>query len=281
MNMVNAPLISYIVKRFLLCCLILAWTGLSVSSQPPRAAEAKPLIHAHAHNDYEHARPLLDALDHGFCSIEADIYLVDGQLLVAHDRAKVRPERTLQSLYLEPLRQRVKANGGRVYRDGPECVLLIDIKSDWQTLYPVLRETLKQYADIFTTFRPDTKQVRAVTAILTGNRAKEMFAGESVRYAAFDGELEALDSDDSADLIPWVSSNWAKSFQWRGVGVMPQDEQRTLQTMVAKAHHRGRRIRFWGTPDQTVFWKAMLANGVDLINSDDLPGVQEFFTTHH
>ena len=46
------------------------------------AAQPTPLIHAHAHDDYEHTRPLLDALDHGFCSVEADIYLVDGKLLV-------------------------------------------------------------------------------------------------------------------------------------------------------------------------------------------------------
>src|SRR5262245_17162471 len=59
----------------------------------------KPQTRLHAHNDYEHPRPLLDALDHGFCSIEADIFLVDGQLLVAHDRTSLSPERTLEKLY--------------------------------------------------------------------------------------------------------------------------------------------------------------------------------------
>src|ERR1019366_2575676 len=63
-----------------------------------RAAEPEssptPLTRAHAHNDYEHSRPLWDALDQGFCSVEADIYLVNGQLLVAHDRNQVKPERT-------------------------------------------------------------------------------------------------------------------------------------------------------------------------------------------
>ena len=29
--------------------------------------------------------PLFDALEQGFCSVEADIHLVDGKLLVAHD----------------------------------------------------------------------------------------------------------------------------------------------------------------------------------------------------
>src|SRR5690349_308307 len=83
------------------------------------AAEPKPLPHAHAHNDYEHARPLFDALDRGFCSVEADIWLVDGALLVAHDKKDLKPARTLQSLYLDPLRERTKSNGGRVYPDSP------------------------------------------------------------------------------------------------------------------------------------------------------------------
>jgi len=51
---------------------LLAGTLLGVSAL--RAADQSvPLIPAHAHNDYLHARPLLDALDHGFCSVEADI----------------------------------------------------------------------------------------------------------------------------------------------------------------------------------------------------------------
>ena len=54
---------------------------------------------AHAHNDYEHTHPLFDALDQGFGSIEPDIYLVNGDLLVAHNRADCRPERNLVKLY--------------------------------------------------------------------------------------------------------------------------------------------------------------------------------------
>src|SRR5437899_6185075 len=131
-----------------LTSLLLAATMALTPAALAADAQPKPLIHAHAHNDYEHARPLLDALDHGFCSVEADIYLVEDKLLVAHNRKDVKPERTLQSLYLDPLRERVKRNGGRVFRDGPECVLLIDLKTNWKTIYPVLRSVLTNYADI-------------------------------------------------------------------------------------------------------------------------------------
>ena len=235
-----------------------------------------PLIRAHAHNDYEHKRPLFDALDHGFCSVEADIYLVDGKLLVAHDRGQVKPERTLQALYLDPLRERVRKNGGRVYANGPECTLLIDLKSDWRTIYPVLRDVLKEYSDILSTFRSDARQTNAITAIITGNRSLEMFNGEVVRYAAYDGPLSELDSNASANLIPWISSNWNSTFKWRGAGEMPPDQKQKLTQIVTKAHQHGRRVRFWATPDEARFWREMLADGVDLINADDLEGAQKF-----
>ena len=42
-----------------------------------------PRPRAHSHNDYWRKRPLLDALECGFCSVEADIFQVGDQLLVA------------------------------------------------------------------------------------------------------------------------------------------------------------------------------------------------------
>src|SRR3989442_12400921 len=108
--------------------------GAGPSAQPanllPEGKAPTPLRHAHAHNDYEHRRPLLDALECGFCSVEADIWLVDGSLLVAHDQNQVKPERTLQSLYLDPLRERARGNGGRIYPLGPGGTLRGDVKTD-------------------------------------------------------------------------------------------------------------------------------------------------------
>ena len=88
--------------------------GAAPAHEAPRETAA---VHqrAHAHNDYEHARPLHDALDHGFTSVEADIWLVDGELLVAHDLEDVRPGRTLESLYLQPLTDRVRRLWGSTY----------------------------------------------------------------------------------------------------------------------------------------------------------------------
>src|SRR5687768_10216898 len=103
------------------------------------AREPTPLFNAFAHNDYAHARPLFDALEHGFAGVEADVFFVDGQLLVGHDEKELRPERTLASLYLDPLKKHLAKNGGRVYRGRPGFWLMIDVKSDAGLTYAALR----------------------------------------------------------------------------------------------------------------------------------------------
>src|SRR5260221_5471082 len=101
----------------------------------PLYASAQPFSHAHAHNDYEHDHPLFDALRYGFTSVEADIYLVDGKLLVSHTRP-IFKARTLEQLYLSPLDSMIRANQGKVYPgyNGP-FYLMIDLKSDGQATY--------------------------------------------------------------------------------------------------------------------------------------------------
>ena len=250
--------------------------NLRVPARRQSAEQPPPLTNAHAHNDYQHKRPLFNALDDGFCSVEADVHLVDGQLLVAHDRVAVKPGRTLQALYLDPLRERVKANGGRVYSNGPEFTLLVELKGDWKTSYPVLRDILKQYAEMLVTFQDGTKTTNAIRVIITGNRSKEMFSGETIRYASLDGDIIHLDSSLPAEVVPWISASWQQNFKWRGTGTMPEEDKAKLQDIVKRAHEQGRRVRFWGAPDQPVFWAAMLDNGVDLINTDKLDQARQF-----
>jgi hypothetical protein len=175
----------------------------------------------------------------------------------------------------------VRQNDGRVYPHGPEFILLIDLKTDWQVIYPALRQVLQEYTNILSTFRGDEKSTNAITVIITGSRSLDMFKGESVRYAAYDGMLSDLDSNASSNLIPWISDNWGASFRWPGRGEMSAADKTKLAGIVAKAHGKGRLVRFWGSPDQPVFWRAMLAEGVDLINTDDLEGVQHFFANQN
>jgi hypothetical protein len=251
---------------------LLLLTGLA-----SRAAEApQPLPQAHAHNDYLHPRPLRDALDHGFCSVEADIFLVDGKLLVAHERAEVQPDRTLDALYLDPLLAQAHKNAGRIYPGGPPFTLLVDIKSDAEPTYRALSTMLARYAEMLSRYREGAVTPGAVTVVISGNRPRKLLEQEKLRYAAMDGRLEDLGSGAPPSLIPLVSSNWTMSFAWKGAGPFPAAEREKLKALVRRAHGGGYRLRFWATPDVPEAWRELRAAEVDLINTDDLSGLAAF-----
>jgi hypothetical protein len=277
--------------RPLLRSLLLLFTlvGLVAGALPTATAapsRVRPLAQAHAHNDYEHDRPLFDALSHGFTSVEADIFLVDGQLLVAHDPEDLDPARTLRSLYLEPLRKRVLQNLGGVYPGRSPFQLLIDLKTEGGSTYTALDRELRspRYAFLWTRAVLGHVVRGPVTAVVSGNRPRDTMAAQRTRVAFYDGRIadqNDLGPGDDASLTPLVSDNWTKLFGWTGIGEMPADERAELREIVATAHEAGQRVRFWATPDvpgpeREAIWRELLAAGVDHINTDDLAGLEAF-----
>lgn len=264
-------------NRVLILPLVLVGTAL-VLQDATRSAEppAAPLPRAHAHNDYYHERPLLDALDHGFCSVEADVFLVNGKLLVGHFKFELTSSRSLRSLYLEPLKQRVAANQGRVFPQGPPFTLLIDIKSDAETTYAALHKLLEEYDDVLSVTKGEKHRPNAVTVVISGNRAQNAIASTMVRRAGIDGRLTDIDSEQPAHLMPLISDNWGQHFRWRGQGDMPEQERRKLRELVKKIHGDERRVRFWATPESPAVWSELLDAGVDLIGTDDLETLSNY-----
>ncbi|MEU9954283.1 phosphatidylinositol-specific phospholipase C/glycerophosphodiester phosphodiesterase family protein [Streptomyces sp. NPDC050982] len=250
----------------------------------------RPLWRAHAHNDYLHPRPLLDALDHRFGSVESDIFLVGKQLLVAHDPVELDPTRTLESLYLAPLAARVKANRGSVYRGQRKPIqLLIDIKTEGASTYQELDRQLRRYRHLFTTYAHGRVFPGAVTAVISGDRAARVpMEAQTVRRRAFyDGRLLDLLAPvpAPASFIPLISDNWTLNFTWQGVGTFPEVERQKLRGIIAAAHSRGQKVRFWATPDlagpaRDAVWGELLAADADYINTDDLAGLEAFLDAH-
>jgi len=247
----------------------------------------RPLWHAHAHNDYEHPRPLFDALDHRFGSVEADIFLVGDQLLIGHDASELDPSRTLESLYLDPLAALVKANHGSVYRGWHRPLqLLIDIKTEGSSTYLELDRHLQRYKHLFTTYAHGRVHPGAVTNVISGDRAaRTPMEAQTVRRAFYDGRLTDLGSSAPASFISLISDNWALNFTWLGEGTFPDAERQKLRSIVAQAHAAGQTVRFWNTPDlagpaRDALWGELLAAGVDFLNTDDLAGLEAFLDAH-
>jgi hypothetical protein len=246
----------------------------------PRAEAAAPpsetpvlLPRAHAHNDYLHDRPLLDALSWGFCSVEADIWLVDGALLVAHERSSLDARRTLEVLYLRPLWERFQSNHGSIYPESAPFTLLIDIKNTGAETFRALDRVLASYDAMLTHFTDDATSPGAVTVIVSGERDIGVILGSSPRRAGIDGRLADLDGPLNRHQMPLVSDNWLLEFRWQGNREMSTADAAKLAATVAKAHERGMRIRFWSIPQTEAVWSRLYDAGVDLLNADDLGGL--------
>jgi hypothetical protein len=239
-------------------------------------AAQTPLPRAHAHNDYEHNRPLLDALEHGFGSVEADVYLIEGELLVAHDRADVKPERTLEKLYLAPLKERFDRQK-QILPRLKTLILLIDIKGEAVPTYQALEKQLERYQPMLTVFEADKITINAVTIILSGNRPRDYVAKQSMRWVAIDGRLADLAENPPRSLVPLISDNWTLHFAWKS-GSFPPEQASKLKELVSKTHQQGRMLRFWAIPDREEAWKLLHDADVDLINTDRLPELSAFLT---
>ncbi|MFD6159811.1 hypothetical protein ACFWF7_35920 [Nocardia sp. NPDC060256] len=263
---------------------------------PPAAvaqptAQTQPLPRAHAHNDYLHQRPLYDAVAEGFTSVEADVYPWPGssELPVAHTPFEIRPERTLRSLYLDPLRQLVTSNGGTVIPGYPgEFQLLIEIKWDAPTTYRALDALLREpaYAGLFTRYingqvvrGPVT--VSLLTAFTSAAELQSTMAAQTTRSAFRVGAPEDLGTGMPTELMPEINADWTRLFSWKGVGPMPDAQRRALTELIDRAHREGKRVRFWATPDQPgaarqALWDAQYAAGVDRLSTDHLADLAEY-----
>jgi len=258
--------------------------GLELPRPYAPAKQAAPLQNAHAHNDYEHTRPLQDALDHGFGSVEADVWLKDGELLVGHDEKDLVPGRTLESLYLSPLEARAAMNRGTEYPGWKgNFQLLVDVKSDAGPTYAKIDEELREHPLLMSTYTDGGTTRRGVSTVISGNRDKAAMLAQPTRFAGYDGRPADLDSGLPASFMPLVSDNWANNFTWTGSGAMPADQQQKLKDLTAKAHSHGYTLRFWNTPDapgpeRLNVWNAEKDAGVDWFNTDDLAGLQRFLS---
>lgn len=253
--------------------------GLMLHAMPAIAAPGRldsAEFRSHSHNDYAQAQPLSTALVHHMGSVEADVWLIDGELRLGHDKAHTRPGWTLRSDYLAPLQARAAANGGKIYPAGPGLLLLIDLKSEGVATYAAVAKELADFAGLLTRYVDGRVQPGAVTVIITGNTPRAQLAGESRRFAACDGRPADLDLNPPVSLVPLVSDNWKLHFKWNGEGAIPPAEREKLRTFADRAHAQGRKFRLWGAPDNAAGWQVQFDAGVDLINTDHPAALQEF-----
>ena len=240
---------------------------------PSPAAGYHP--YGHAHNDVQHKRPLLDALDNRFYSVEADIWTdKDGNIMVSHDPGK--SGRSFKELYLDPLQNRVNQKGS-VFGDNEPFYLWLDLKEGTPVLLKALQDTLNQYS-MLTAFTEEKIIPGAVTIILTGDdKGKTAFVNENPeRKACRDSNFYTPEDPKADNRWRYYALNWSNYIKWNGSGTIPATEYKKLIELLKDAHQKGRKVRFWANPDTPAYWELALKNGIDLINTDQLKDLNQY-----
>lgn len=232
----------------------------------------------HSHNDYWRPVPFYSALSVGAVSVEADVWLYNNTLHVGHEESALTNERTLDSLYIQPILSVLRAqnpanstfvhgttkNGVYDTNGGQTLYLFIDVKTDGPTTWPVVVKALQplRAAGYLTTFNGSAVTAGPVTVVGTGNTPLNQIQGVSPRDYFFDAGLPVLNSTQSnitSDVSPIASTSFTAQFGLAKNGTLTAAQTKLLKAQIDTAHKKGIMVRYWeqvsAAPEQ---WNQML-----------------------
>lgn len=230
-------------------------------------------LNAHSHNDYEQKNPFFEAYNAHFGSIEADIWAVNGQLLVAHSKDQLNPDRTLDKLYIQPILTKFRENSGKAWNDFQGSFqLLIDLKTSYQETLPLLVSELQKYPEVF-----DQKvNPNAVKVVITGGTPPPSEFNNYPGFIFFDGKLYLKYSAAERARVAMFSDDLSRYTQWKGDKSIPDKDAKRLKQVIDSVHALPCKIRFWDAPDSPESWEQFQKLKVDYINTDHIKQLGEF-----
>ena len=224
---------------------------------------------AHSHNDYANKVPFWTAYNARFGSIEADIFAVNGELIVAHTKSEIKQGRTLDDLYIKPLVLRYEQNRNQPWPDDDgQLQLLIDLKTPPTPTLDLLVNKLMQYPEVF----DRSLNPHAVQVVITGNMPKPSDFGLYPSFIMFDGRPTNTYSPEQLGRIALYSAAWNKP---KGKSLSAVEREKVEET-IRTVHGLNRKIRFWATDDSPEAWKMLMELGVDYINTDRINELADF-----
>lgn len=245
------------------CCWVMAGA---------EAQEERVLIHAH--NDYHKRVPFYQAYAQRAYAIEADVFAVDGAVLVGHDREELQSQRTLESLYIKPIVDIFTSNGGRAWATSDDrFVLLIDLKTPATTTLQQVVNIIANYPNVF----DERVNPHAVTVVISGAMPDPTAFANFPAYIWFDGRLGTAYTEDQLKRVAFVSASFSGYATWDGTDALTDKDNQRVTEAIDAVHGMGKKIRFWGTPDGAVAWTTLYGMGVDIINTDQIERCTQFF----
>ncbi|AOM80887.1 alkaline phosphatase [Pedobacter steynii] len=228
----------------------------------------------HSHNDYHQNIPLLTAYYAGIGSIEADVFLKDGELYVAHDPSEIKTGVTLKKMYLEPLAGFYRQNGNHAYSDSTKRLqLVVDIKKDYVKVLARLIKDLEVYPEVFNS----SKNSRAIRIVISGDVPAPADFKNYPDYISFDGRPYTTYTEDQLKRLAMISDDIKNYTPWNGKGNPTTPDLAKLTAVIEKAHQQHKPFRFWATQDSPNTWIVLERLGADWINTDQPDKLKEFY----
>lgn len=238
------------------------------------AAAAQPPVLIHSHNDYAQRVPFYQAYAQQVSSIEADVFLHDGQLLVGHDVEDLRADMTFEALYVEPIVTLFARNGGRAFRDSDQTLqLMVELKSETDPTLRAVAALLGRWPEVFD---PEVNPAAVRVAVTGRVPAPEAF-DRYPRFLGFDGAWDADYTPEQLECIALISTNFRDFSQWNGKGTIIPAEKERLEQVIDRAHEQGKPVRFWNAPEGTTVYYTFYDMGIDYINTDNPEVCAAFF----
>jgi len=224
-------------------------------------------LNAHSHNDYEQQTPFMLAYNAHFGSIEADIWAVNGDLFVAHNKSDIKAERSLDSLYIQPIVRIFRNNDGKAWNNYPSTFqLMIDLKTSVEPTLSLLVEKLQKYPDVF----DSNQNSNAIRVVITGNRPEPSGFSKYPLFIWFDGNVTLKYDEQQLKKVALYSENLAGFTSWKGKEAIPEKEEIRLKQVIDSVHDLNKKIRFWNAPDDAYAWKTLMNLKVDYLNTDHI-----------
>ena len=118
----------------------------------------------------------------------------------------------------------------------------------------------------------------AVTISFSCNRPINEVIAKANRWLCLDGRLEDIGKNYSSDVMPMISDKYSKVFGWTIFTKPPSTEKLfSLNTIAERVHAEGKKLRLWKSPEHELVWDALLDAGTDIINTDSLTMLSEYF----
>ena len=261
MNNLSRPFLTIPMKHATFLLLFLVAASLVLAQEYTSSS-------IHAHNDYVHPIPFLTAYYQHAGSIEADIFLHNGELYVAHEEQEILPSRTLDNLYLEPLQAKIKLHDGAVYPKNKTLNFLIDLKTDGIPTLQLLVKKLKKY--------PTLTACKSLTITISGSVPDLARWNEFPNYIYFDGRPAITYTPEQLKRISIISDDFKQYTKWNGKGTLTAPDKKKIETEIANVHALGKKIRFWATPDIVNAWITLQKLKVDYIGTDNVTELASF-----